>query len=232
MASETDWYPATRAQQRIMYANVLAKVGNYKDVINGLDTALVGRIELMCRMYIALYDWLAEAEAALGGSYLYQKDMERGELSEAVSPVPMFPALVLPTGAFKGFVKEFRDEIGLLKKQDGFTPQIGRDLMIVRLRGDSISPEQRQPDFKYEVRQGYRLFVTGSLQGMRAANFYYRRKGQTEWISVGYLTRTPGEIHIPPAVAGEPETGDIRAFFAENNVQIGLVSDNTEITLS
>jgi hypothetical protein len=49
---------------------------------------------------------------------------------------------------------------------------------------------------------------------------------------VGYLTRSPGEIHIAPAQAGMPEAGEIKAIFFEDNREVGQFSTNTEVTLS
>jgi hypothetical protein len=215
-----------------MYANVLAKIDNYKGVIDGLDLPRIDRIKLMCNMYVAIYDWLGQSEAALGGGYEFQKDMEKGNSAETPTPPPPFASLALPAGAFKGFVTEFRKDIGLLKRQNGYTRAIGEDLMIVAGEPDQISPEERIPAFAFTARQGYRISVTGSMQGMRAANFYYRRKGQTDYVFVGYLTRAPGEIHIPPAQAGVPEVGEIRAIFSENNQEVGQFSPGTEVTLS
>lgn len=232
MASGSDWYPVRRDQQRAMYANVLAKIENYKNVIDGLDDPRIERIKLMCGTYIAIYDWLAQSEARLGGGYEFQKDMERGPSGETPTPPPAFVSLALPAGAFKGFVTEFRKDMGLLKRQNGYTRAIGEDLMIVAAEPDQISPEERMPAFTFTARQGYRVSVTGSMQGMRAANFYYRRKGQTEYVFVGYLTRAPGEIHIPPAAAGVPEVGEMKAIFSENNQEVGQFSPSTEVTLS
>lgn len=227
-----DWYPTTRPKQRAMYANVLAKIENYQDAIVDLSDARVARIILICRTYIAVYDWLEQSEAALRGGYAYQKDMERGEISETPSPSPVFPALVLPVGAFKGFVKEFRDEMGLLKKQKGYTQAIGEDLMIVAASKEARRPEDLMPAFEYAARQGFKLWVTGRMQGMGAVKFYYRRKGASDWIFVGFLTKTPGEIQIPPAQAGVPEAGEIRAIYFDNNQEAGQFSTNTEVTLS
>lgn len=232
MAERSDWYPARRDQQRAMYANVLAKIEHYKDVIDGLDGPRIDRFKLMCNMYIAVYDWLQQSEATLGGGYEFQKDMEKGDSAEAPTPPPAFAALALPGGAFKDFVTEFRKDIGLLKKQNGYTRAIGEDLMIVAGEADQISPGERMSAFTFTARQGYRVSVTGSMQGMRAANFYYRRKGQADYAFVGYLTRAPGEIHIPPAQAGVPEVGEIRAIFSENNAEVGQFSPSTEVTLS
>ena len=193
-----------------MYANVLAKIDGYKTAIADLTDPRIARIKLMCEMYIAVYDWLGQSEARLGAGYEFQKDLEKGAAGEPVNAPPDFEALVLPVGAFKGFVTEFRGEMGLLKRQSGYTQAIGEDLMIVREQGEAISPQERQPAFKYEARQGFRLYVTGSMQGMRAANFYYRRKGASDWTFVGYLTRSPGELHIPPAQADTPEAGEVK----------------------
>lgn len=232
MNERQDWYPSTRPKQRRMYANVLAKVDNHKEAIPDLTDARAARIKLICQTYIALHDWLEQSEAALGGGYEFQKDMERGEISETPSPAPVFPPLVLPAGAFKGFVKEFRDEMGLLKKQAGYTRAIGEDLMIVAAAKEARRPEDKQPAFEYATRQGFKLWVTGRMQGMPTAKFYYRRKDATDWIFVGFLTKTPGELSIPPAQAGVPEIGEIKAIYFGDNQEIGQFSTNTEVTLS
>ncbi len=232
MGDDGDWYPRRRDKQRAMYANVLAKIENYQDAIADLSDARVARIVLMCRMYIAVYDWLEQSEAALKGVYEFQKDLERGDIDEAVSAPPPFPALALPVGAFKGFVKEFRDEMGLLKKQKGYTRATGEDLMIVAAAKEAKKPEDLVPAFEYAARQGFKLWVTGRMQGMGAVKFYYRRKGGSDWIFVGFLTKTPGEIQIPPAQAGVPEAGDIRAIYFDDNSEVGQSSTNTEVTLS
>lgn len=232
MASDSDWYPTTRPKQRAMYWNVLRKIDNHKEAIADLSDARVARIKVICQMYVALYDWLEQSEAALKGGYEYQKDMERGELSEAPSPVPVFPALVLPAGAFKGFVQEFREEMGLLKRQPGYTRAIGEDLMIVAAAKEAQRPEDKQPALEYAARQGFKLWVTGRMKGMGAVKFYYRRKGATDWFFVAFLNKLPGEIQIPPAQAGVPEIGEIKAIYFDDNQEIGQFSTNTEITLS
>jgi hypothetical protein len=231
--ANNDWYPVRRDEQRAMYENVLQKIDDHKTAIaDFLTVERVARIKLICETYIAVYDYLQQAEARLDGFYKFQKDLEKGDEGETVVEPPDFAKLTLPAGAFKGFVTEFRSVMGLLKRQDGYTAAIGADLKIVSVKGEPISPDQKQPAFKYEARQGFRLYVTGSMQGVRAVNFYYRRKGQTEFVFVGYLTRTPGEVHIPPAQAGTPEMGEIKAIFFEDNAEVGQFSTNTEITLS
>ena len=228
-----DWYPKRRDEQRAMYENVLDKIDDYKVVMpDFLTPERVERIKLICQMYIAVYDYLLQAEARLDAFYQFQKDLEKGAEGEPVDVPPGFATLAMPAGAFKGFVTEFRSLMGLLKRQDEYTEAMGVDLKIVKVKSEPISDDQKQPAFKYEMRQGYRVYATGSMQGMRAANFYYRRKGSDIWAFVGYLTRTPGEIHIPPQQSGVPESGEIKSIFFEDNHEVGLFSTNTEITLS
>jgi hypothetical protein len=232
MTDRNDWYPSRRDEQRALYANVLGKIDDYKTVLpEFLTDERTTRIKLICSTYIGLYDYLEQAEARLDAYYKFQKFMEKGG-DQPVNEPPDFAKLTLPAGAPEGFVKEFRKTMNLLKQQDGYTAAIGADLKIVRVGGASISDEEKQPAFKYEMRQGYRLYVTGSMQGMRAANFYYRRKGTDAWTFVGYLTRTPGEIHIAPLQTGAAETGEMKAIFFEDNKEVGLFSTNTEVTLS
>ena len=232
MAERSDWYPRSRPNQRAMYANFKAKIGGYVGVIEGLTQAMADRLILICDMYLAIYDGIEMNEATMSDSYDWQKDMEQGDESETVQPPPLFKLIKLPEGAFKGFVKEFRKKVGLLKKMDGYTQAIGADLMIVPVKGETTRDEDRQPNLKYVVAPNYTLRVAGVMDGMRAINFYYRRKGATEYVFVGYLTKLPGEIRITPAVAGQPEVGDIRAIFADNNEEIGQFSQSQEVTLS
>ena len=103
LGSGNDSYPVRRDQQRAMYANILAKIDGYKDVIDELDAARIDRIKLMCNTYMSIYDWLAQSEARLGGGYEFQKDMEKGDSAEIPTPPPPFASLALPAGAFIRF---------------------------------------------------------------------------------------------------------------------------------
>ncbi len=47
MATDSDWYPNIRPQQRIMYENVMNKLGGFQAKY-GLTAAMVGRVVVMC----------------------------------------------------------------------------------------------------------------------------------------------------------------------------------------
>lgn len=231
MAEYSDWYPRTRAKRRAMYANFLVKIVSYQ-IILGLTQDQIDRLKLICKLYITIYDWLEQAEVRLDEYFGFQHDMENGDESEAVNVPPDIAPLILPVGAFKGFVREFRQTVGLIKKLDGYTEAIGLDLMIVRQKGEKPDPATMMPLLDYMVMPGFRIITKGTMQGMKTIKFFYQRKGSTEWIFVGYLNRLPGDIHIPPAAAGQAEVGMIRGIFADNNVEIGQFSDSREVTLS
>lgn len=232
MDGGTDWYPGRRDRQRVMYGNFRAKIGNYDTIIAGLTHEMIDRLKLICDTYIAIYDGLEMNDATIRDAHEWQKDMERGNESEPVQPPPVFQTITLPSGAFKGFVKEFREMVGLLKKMPGYTQAIGADLMIVPVKGEPQSPETMQPNLKYTIAPDYTVRVAGKMQGMKVVKFYYRLKGEADYKYVGFLTNLPGEIQIAPATPGKPEVGDIRAVFVENNTEVGQFSQSQEITLS
>jgi len=232
MAEGTDWYPTSRPAQRAMYANILAKIDTHVPVPIDLAAAKLSRLKLICENYVAIYDWLEQADATFSQCYEWRDDMEDGDTSEPIQPPPVFQTVTLQPFSFKGFVKEFREIVALIKELDGYTEAIGVDLMIFKPKGEGLNLNEVQPSFKYESKQPFKVRVTGSMQGFKTANFYYRRKGTDNYVFVGYLTKLAGELTIPAATPGTPEVGDIRAIFVENNAEVGLFSDNTEITLS
>ncbi|CAN5206899.1 hypothetical protein BH10ACI1_BH10ACI1_20000 [soil metagenome] len=231
MAGNDDWYPATRPGQRTMYGNVLAKIDNHKGMLE-LSADFVTRVKLICSMSIAIYDWLNMLEATVSEAYKWRDQLETGKEGDPVQPSPIFETIAMPGDAFNGYVIEFRKKVGQIKEKDGYTEAIGLDLMIVKSKGAPPNLNAIQPGFRFEARSGFKVRVTGRMQGMKSANFYYRRKGENNYTFVNYLTNTPGELNVAPAAPGVPEVGDIKAIYGENNVEVGLFSDSTEITLS
>ncbi len=109
-------------------------------------------------------------DATFSPCYKWRDDMEDGDTSEPIQPPPVFQTVTLQPFSFKGFVKEFREIIALIKELDGYTEAIGVDLMIFKPKGDGLNVNEAQPDFKYESKQPFKLRVTGSLRGFKTAN--------------------------------------------------------------
>lgn len=231
MAEREDWYPTTRPAQRAMYANFKAKIRGYETIL-GLTSDQIVRLELICNLYIAIYDWLNLVDATKTETTRWRDEMEKGDESRPVQPPPNFVTLSLPAEAFNGFVNEFRETVGLIKRLEGYTEALGLDLMIVRVKGDPPNLNEVQPNFSFTSKPDFKVRVTGSMQGFKSANIYYRRRGENNYSFVGYLTNLPGELTITPAAPGVPEKGDIKAIFVEKNVEVGIFSDNSELTLS
>ncbi len=232
MAESSDWYPPTRPAQRAMYANILAKIDTHVPVPIDLAAAKLARLKLICENYVAIYDWLEQLGATVSECYGWRDDMEDGDTSEPIQPPPVFQTVTLQPFSFKGFVKEFREIVALIKELDGYTTAIGEDLMIFKPKGEGLNVNEAQPDFKYESKQPFKVRVTGSMQGFKTANFYYQRKGGETSVFVGYLGSLPAELTIAPAQAGVPEVGFIKAIFVDKNTEVGQFSTSTEVTLS
>jgi len=226
-----DWYPSTRPAQRAMYANFLAKIDTHAPTLV-LSSDLIRRLKLICQTFITIHDWLDQTEATFSQVYDWRDDMETGKESETPTPPPSFKTLTLSSDAFKGFVTEFREKVRQIKENDNYTVDIGKDLKIVKEKGEELNLAEAKTDFSYAAQPNFTVRVTGKMQKMSAAKFYYRRRGTTEWIYIGFLTKLPGELQITPAQAGVPEAGEIRSRFVEDNKEIGQFSENTEVTLS
>ena len=231
MVNKDDWYPSARPRQRAMYANFLAKIDTHAPTLN-MTGQQAARLKLICQTFITIHDWIDLTEATVSQVYDWRDDLETGNESENVPPPPIFQSIDVPVGAFKGFVKEFREKVRQIKENDNYTKGMGEDLMIVAEKGEELNLAEAKTDFSYTARPNFIVRVTGKMQQMSAAKFYYRRRGTTEWVYVGFLTKLPGELQITPAQAGTPEAGEIRSRFVENNVEIGQFSDTAEITLS
>lgn len=232
MAGNDDWYPSTRPAQRAMYANILAKIDTHVPVPIDLAAAKLARLKLICENYVAIYDWLNQLDATVSQCYEWRDDMEDGDTSEPIQPPPVFQTVTLQPFSFKGFVNEFREIVALIKELDGYTTAIGEDLMIFKPKGEGLNLNEVQPNFKYESKQPFKVRITGSMQGLKTANFYYQRKGSETSVFVGYVGSLPAELTITPAQSGVPEVGFIKAKFVDKNVEVGNFSTSTEITLS
>ncbi|HQU82644.1 MAG TPA: hypothetical protein PKY59_05955 [Pyrinomonadaceae bacterium] len=231
MVDRNDWYPSKRPDQRAMYANFLAKIDTHAPTL-ALTSDLVLRLKLICQTFIAIHDWLDQLEATVSQAYDWRDDMETGDESEPPNKPPSFQELTISPDAFKGFVTEFREKVRQIKDNDAYTVDMGKDLKIVRAKGEELSLADAKPLLKFASEPNFSVNISGKLQSFSAVKIYYRRRGTTEWVYVGFLTKLPGSLQITPAQAGVPEAGDIRARFVDDNQEVGQFSDNAEITLS
>lgn len=226
-----EWFPNNRAAQMVMFTNIKAKIGGYAAILP-LTAAQVGRIEAICDVFTAVYNFTEQTRATGTSITEWQDNVFTGSPAGDIAPdPPPFPSFAKPTGFTIGIFEEFRDLRDKIIEADGYTDAIGEDLMLVAPEADDVIEDALIPEIGVQTSIGYKVQVTGSLQGTDAMKFYYRRKGG-EFVAVGFLTKLPGEFPIPPQTAGTAESGEIYAVFVKDNEEIGQRSLLHSITLS
>lgn len=226
-----DWFPKSRANQAVMFTNVQAKIGGYAAVLP-LTIAQVDRIEAICDIFIAVFNFTEQTRATAVAITEWQDDVFTSSPpgDPAIDPPP-FPVFVKPTGFTIGIFDEFRELRDKIVEADGYTQAIGEDLMIVAPKADDIIEDNLIPEIGVKTSVGYKVKISGSLQGTDALRVYYKRKGG-EPAAVAFLTKLPAEFQITPQTPGNPESGEIHAVFFKDNEEIGQPSLIHPITIS
>lgn len=226
-----DWFPRSRANQAVMFTNVKAKIGGYAAILP-LTAAQVARIEAICDVFIAVFNFTEQVRATGTSITEWQDDIFTSSPPGDPAPdPPSFPVFAKPTGFTIGIFDEFRDLRDKIVGADGYTTAIGEDLMIVAPKADDVIEDNLLPEIGVKTEPGYKVKVTGSLQGTDAMKFYYKRKGG-EFVTVGFLTKLPGEFQITPQTAGNAESGELYAVFIKDNEEIGQPSLIHPVTIS
>ncbi|MBK9162421.1 MAG: hypothetical protein IPM21_00625 [Acidobacteria bacterium] len=215
MSKRTYWLPGTRAG-RVTLTNFQGKISGYAAAL-GLLPAETGRFLLICEIFLTM-DAHVESCKATMEALIEWRDRVLEDETDNGTPVdaPAFTNFALPGGSFYGVLDEFRRMVDQLKTKDGYTFEIGEDLMIV---GNEVgpTPENISPQLTLEARPNYGVRVAGLMKGMSAVRIEYRRKGGPSWTMAGVLTNLPSEITIAPQTPGEPESGHIRAIYLIKN---------------
>jgi len=227
-----NWYPGSLAEQAAMYANVLVKIGSYEATLP-LTPAQVARIELICSIFLAVYEYVEQMRATTSSLVEWRDTIFTGEpMGDPAPAAPAFSVVTMPVGAFIGIVSEFKDLRDLIVASPGYRLAIGEDLMIVGAEIEEPSAPTVTPSLTVTTSTGYVVNIAGSLQGSDAIRVEYQRQGQTAWSIVGFGTKMPMNVTITPATPGQPENGQIRAIFIRKNAEYGNFSPNYPITIS
>jgi hypothetical protein len=225
------WFEKTRPKQLVQFTNMKAKIGDYETILP-LAADKVKRIVLICDIFISVYNFVEQSRAKMKNLTDWQDLIYTAEGDAAGEPAPaapVFQTLALPAGAFVGIFDEFQEHVADIKRADNYTRGIGEDLMIVAAEGGEIDKDEMSPELKLAA-NGYKVNIAGSLQGLKAIRVEYLKKGSTI-PQTFFLNKLPGEITLIPTQAGEPETGQFRAVFFEDNADVGEWSPNYALTI-
>lgn len=230
--SDSDWFPGTEPEQLIVVQNIDDKIDNYLVQLDITPTRQT-KIHLLCQTFKIAVTKTQELRDTAEALTQWKKSVKHSvdKKGDPAPAPPDFMPFTLPGGATLGVVDQLRDEVGLWKKEAGYTPAIGADLMIVGSGGTDVNPDTLAPLLDVESLAGYKLRVKWIMNGMDALRFEYQRKGTEIWQPY-FLTKSPGEVVVVPAVAGQAESGLVRGVFIKNNQPFGIHSDLKPVTLS
>lgn len=134
MATTTDWLPARKPDQLVMFQNVRAKSDVYQTAL-GLTADQVTKLNLICDIFINAYTFAAQAKSAMEGVTNWRDNIFNGSPAGTAAPAPpTFVPATMPAGSFIGIFEEFRKVVDMIKSSPGYTRAIGEDLMIVASR--------------------------------------------------------------------------------------------------
>lgn len=224
------WLPKNRAGRVTLFTNFQAKIETYETTL-GLTVPEITRLLLICETFLTLDTYVENTKATMESLIEWRDRIYEDETdSNPPGPAPTFGSYALPVGAFYGILDEFRRMVDQIKTRNGYTLEIGEDLMIV---GNEVppTPENISPQLTLEARPNYGVRVAGLMKGMSAVRIEYRRKGGPSWTMAGVLTNLPSEITIAPQTPGEPESGHIRAIYLVKNAPEGDYSPDYPITI-
>lgn len=173
-------------------------------------------------VYWALAKSQAEAQKTQVNDYYTTITKEPNE------PQPAEPTFALPAGAPPpvppGMRKRLRDSASQIRGMKAVYSQADGELLRIVGTTSSLSPNP-QLEFSAETRANFVLRFTFQKQGYTAARFEYQYKGENVWHFGDKLTNSPGDIAIPPQVAGIAQQIFVRGILMDKNQPVGEYSD-------
>ena len=225
------WWPGDMPSQRDKMQNFKAKIGLYQTEL-GLSPAEVDAAQLLCDAFIDAYNFSEACEYTSKAVTSWRNSVFRGEPTGGPIPDPPVFPVGAPSVGTLGVVTQFFELREQLVVASGFTDAIGDDLGILGAEIGEEPEEEIAPSLKVTAASGFKVAISGSMQGNSQIRIEYRKAGETNWTLVTYLSNLPAEVPVVPTTPGVPEKGDIRAIFYRKNEEYGVHSPNYPVTLS
>ena len=86
MATTTDWLPARKPDQLVMFQNVRAKSDVYQTAL-GLTPDQIAKLNLICDIFINAYTFAAQAKSAMEGVTNWRDNIFNGSPAGTAAPV-------------------------------------------------------------------------------------------------------------------------------------------------
>lgn len=222
MNEKIDWYPATKAEERAMYANINAKIAGYAAKYPILNFVYLAVVQTFCQTFIEAYDKIEFNRATGKQATLWFDNLVESKQENTPAPAPpVYQPIVLPANALVGIETACRDFAGLLKKQLNYDKADGLDLMIERVKAEGFTAEDAQPTLKISVTSSNAVLVEWKKTGFDALELQWRRVGAGVWQPADKSTVSPVPFTPPLTTPGVPEKFEFRAIYILKNQRVG-----------
>lgn len=227
----SDWYPPTQAEERIMFANIDAKIDGYTAKYPVLTVFYLAQIHRMCETFIEGFDKISENRAtAKQMTGWFENIVESKQTSDPVPAPPVFQAFVMPANATIGLEEQCREFARLLKNQLNYDPADGLDLMIEREKGDDLNLTEVVPELKLTAIDT-QVRVEWKKSGFDALELQYRKADSAMWQAADKSTVNVFDFTPAFTAPGVPEKFEFRAVLLIKNERVGQWSPTYTLTV-
>ena len=223
------WWPGPLAAQAALMRNFLSKIDLYGEVL-GLTPAEIAAAKALCTSFIGAFNAAEQAKMTMHAMTKWRNIVLYNERLGMPAPPPPVFAVPDTAGVQIGVINSFYSLRDRLISSPGFTNAIGEDLGILGPQQHRRLPHEITPDLKPAI-SGSKLEIRGSMQKMDALRIEYAAAGG-DFQTIGYLTHTPGTLHINTAIPDQPEKGHVRAVFIKKSKEYGNFSPSYPVIVS
>ena len=231
MSQHYFWWPKRKGDQVIWLYNCLA-VWPTLGTTMGFTPAQVSALSQLLLEMVTVMNEVDQAKLAMKAVNEWYNVVFYGPETNKTAPAsPTVTTPATPT-VNEGFFEQLKGWRMQVMASPNYNESIGEALGFVGPEKQSLNPADAEPDFRVSTSTDYWVNFKGSLQGFRAVQVQYQRKGTANWENVGVLVRTPGGLQISPATPGTAEAGVVRCIFIDDNEPVGNYSPSYPVTIS
>lgn len=224
MTANTDWLPAAEPEQLIIVQNLEDKIDKYATNLE-IATAELAKTHTLLQTFVEVVSKNIQNQATAVAYTAFKNSIKNGVPSGEPAPAaPVFEATTLPAGATVGVVEQLRKLRNRWLLADGYTPEIGADLMIVGTARADRPDADLVAVLKITEPGGYVIGCAFSKQGKDAMRVQWRYAGTEAWTAGGDFTASPAAVSVPPTTPNQPVTVEVRGHLMEKNQPVGLWS--------
>ncbi|HEY0657142.1 MAG TPA: hypothetical protein VGD05_01645 [Pyrinomonadaceae bacterium] len=229
MKIRKDWLVRPLPELDVMFANVKAKIADYKTAY-GLTDDWIARVKLICDSFTSAYAGVVQNRATEREMNNWFEALLYGTpKGSGATAAPAFQTIALPTGTFIGIIDEFREMMRFFKANAAYTEADGANLMIVSPLEESRNPAEAVPNLKASTDIGGAIRIEYTRGNFSGLELQWRKAGAADWQLADKSTEKI--IRFTPAPVTPPEKIELRGVYLLKNQRVGNWSPTYTVTV-